>query len=51
MSVMNMVRHSRLRTSVLGELIGIIFSATSSKNCHDISNKKSSQNTVSFGEV
>lgn len=50
-SVINIIWHSRLRTSALGILIAVIFSATSSKNSSEIRDKKSSQNIINFSEV
>lgn len=47
-SVMTVVWYSRLRTSALAKLIGVIFSIIFFKNCNEISNNKSSPNALDF---
>lgn len=47
-SVMAVVWYSRLRTSALAKLIGVIFAIISLKNRNEIRNNKSSPNALGF---
>lgn len=47
-SVMTVVWCSRLRTSALAKLIGVIFSVIPFKNCDEVRNNKSSPNALDF---